>query len=115
MTRRLHAAGVTASWMIVCGDEVVGLCSYKQPPRDGVAEIGYGVAVSCRGRGHATRAVAAVLDHARGDPAVNVVIAATAVANSASQRALERNGFRQTGTGKDPDDGDMIFWRRDLS
>ena len=115
MTRRLHEAGSRGSWMMVCGSEVVGLCSYKQTPNtNGEVEIGYGVAQSCRNRGHATNAVAAMLDYARSDPAVCAVTASTAVANTASQRALERNGFAQTGTGNDPDDGDLIFWRHEL-
>jgi RimJ/RimL family protein N-acetyltransferase len=115
MTRRLHEAGSRGSWMMVCDAEVVGLCSYKQAPdAGGEVEIGYGVAQSCRGRGHATRAVAAMLDYAHHDPTVRAVTASTAVANIASQRALERNGFMSTGTGNDPDDGDLIFWRREL-
>ncbi len=55
-----------------------------------------------------------MLDYARSDPAVRAVTASTAVANIASQRALERNGFVPTGTGNDPDDGDLIFWRLEL-
>ena len=115
MTRRLFEAGGRGSWMIVSDGEVVGLCSYKQPPKEGEVEIGYGVAASRRNRGHATRAVAAMLDFARVDPAVQRVAAATATANIASQRALERNGFHRTGLGHDPDDGELVFWRRDLS
>ena len=78
MTQRLHAAGCHGSWMIVSGNEVVGLCSYKQTPKDGIVEIGYGVAPSRRKRGYATSAVAAILDFARNDPAVSAVTAATA-------------------------------------
>jgi len=114
MTKHLHRAGCFGSWMMVARGEVVGLCGYKQPPKDGVVEIGYGVAATRRCRGHATRAVAAVLDFAKADPTVKSVTAATAVANIASRRALERNGFVQTGTGNDPDDGDLIFWRHEL-
>jgi RimJ/RimL family protein N-acetyltransferase len=115
MTRRLHKGGSRGSWMMLCGNEVVGLCSYKQAPNaQGIVEIGYGVAESHRGRGHATRAVTAMLAYARQDPAVTAVTAATAVENLASQRALERNGFVRTGTGHDPDDGDLVFWRHDL-
>lgn len=44
------------AWLIVEADEVVGIISFKGPPRDGVAEIGYGVAECRRARGHATRA-----------------------------------------------------------
>src|SRR5690348_1780038 len=73
MTQRVHAAGSRGSWMIVSGNEVVGLCGYKQPPKDGTVEIGYGIAASHRGHGHATRAVAAMLDYAAADPAVRSV------------------------------------------
>lgn len=114
MTKRLHATGSRGSWMIVAGNEVVGLCSYKQAPKDGSVEIGYGVAPSCRNRGHATRAVAAMLGHARADPMLTTVTAGTATANIASQRALERNGFERTGLGSDPDDGELILWTRFL-
>ena len=39
---------------------------------------------------------------------------ATAIANIVSQRVLERNSFVRTGTTYDPDDGELIWWRRDL-
>ena len=112
MTKRLEDAGCRGSWLIVAGSEVVGLCGYKQPPsQDGKVEIGYGIAMGRRDRGHASRAVAAMLDHARRDPAISAVVAATAVANVVSQRVLERNGFAQTGTSYDPDDGELIWWQ----
>jgi RimJ/RimL family protein N-acetyltransferase len=115
MTRRLRRDGSRGSWLMLSGGEAVGLCGYKQAPAaDGSVEIGYGVASSRRNRGHATRAVAAILDYARSDPAVRTVTAATAVGNQPSQRALERNGFVQTGTSNDPDDGEMILWKTDL-
>ena len=117
MTRRLHEAGCRGSWIILSGNDLVGLCSYKQPPKDGSVEIGYGVAAAHRGKGHATRAVAAMLEHASNNPAVHRVVASTAAANLASQKALERNGFVRTGTGPgdDPEDGELVFWARDLS
>ena len=52
-------------------------------------------------RGHATRAVAAMLEAARRD-GVRVVLAETIVDNIASQRVLERNGFERFGTRRDP-------------
>ena len=81
-----------------------------------MVEIGYGVAESRRKRGHATRAVAAMLDHARADPTCfGRRRCHDRVANLASQRALERNGFVRTGTSYDPDDGELVFWwRHDL-
>lgn len=115
MTHRLHEAGCRASWLMLYGNEVVGLCSYKQPPKDGAVEIGYGVAASRRRLGHATRAVALMLEHARTDPLVDRVMAGTAAANQPSQRALEKNGFVRSGRGEDAEDGELVFWTRDLS
>jgi RimJ/RimL family protein N-acetyltransferase len=115
MTRRVHAAGSRGSWMIVSGNEVVGLCSYKQAPKDGAVEIGYGIAASRRRRGHASRAVAAMLEYASADPQVRSVIATIAPDNRASSRAVEANGFVQNGTVLDPEDGELLLWRRDLA
>jgi RimJ/RimL family protein N-acetyltransferase len=109
---RLEEAGCRGRWMIVSGAEVVGLVSYKQPPKDGLAEIGYGIAVSRRGLGHATRAVAAVLREAERDPGVQVITAETSRDNAASVRVLEKNGFRRTGSRMDDRDGALICWRK---
>lgn len=115
MTNRLANAGCRGSWLIVADHEVVGLCGYKQPPSaEGKVEIGYGIAMGRRDRGYASRAVEGMLDHARRDPAILAVTAATAVANIVSQRVLERNGFEQTGTSYDPDDGTLIWWQAKL-
>ncbi len=109
----LHAQGYTGGhWMVTADGEVVGLCGFKHVPSPaGEVEIGYGIAASRRRRGHATAAVAALLDAARRDPAVRAVMAQTAVANVASQRALEKNGFARIGTSHDPEDGELIVWR----
>jgi RimJ/RimL family protein N-acetyltransferase len=112
MTSRMRQAGCRGSWLIVAGCEVVGLCSYKQPPSiDGKVEIGYGIAAGRRDRGYASRAVHAMLDHARLDGKISVVVAATAATNIVSQRVLERNGFSRTGVSYDPDDGELIWWQ----
>ncbi len=100
-----------AAWLIVEADEVIGLCSVVTPPvGDGVIDIGYGIAVSWRGRGCATRAVAAVVRWASADPRVLALTADTAIANAPSQRVLERDGFVRIGTRTDPEDGPMIRW-----
>ena len=112
---RLREGGSGATWMIVAGETVVGLIGHKGLPVRGVVEIGYGVAASYRERGHATRAVAAVLSAARTDPAVNVIEATTTFANIASHRVLEKNGFTRAGRRYDPDDGELILWRRSVA
>ncbi len=83
ITMRLHDAGSRASWLVVCNGEVVGLCSYRRPPADRRVEIGYGIALSKRGNGYATSAVAAMVRAAALDPSV--------------QHANRRNGRAKSG------------------
>jgi len=99
-----------AAWMIVEGDEIVGLLSVTQLPGPGEIHIGYGVAPTRQGRGIATRAVADLLAWARQDSRVTRVSAETGVANTASQLTLERNGFAKTGNRIDDEDGPVICW-----
>ena len=107
----LREARCTAAWMMVAAGVIVGLCSYKMPPRPaGDVEIGYGVAASRRRRGHATRAVAAIVAFAAADPQVKILTAETAAANMPSQRVLECNGFVQTGSRVDTEDGPVLTW-----
>jgi RimJ/RimL family protein N-acetyltransferase len=104
-----------SAWLIVEGDEVVGLCSITRPPADGVVDIGYGIAPTRQGSGAATRAVADVVAWASGDGRVRRLTAETAVDNVASQRVLERNDFRRCGERVDPEDGALLCWARDVS
>lgn len=113
-TAKLRDRNVAGSWLIVASGEVVGLCGFKAVPDKGVAEIGYGIAASRRKQGHATRAVAALILQASRDPEIGALRAETAIANIASQRVLERNGFVKSGTRNDPEDGDLIVWSRSL-
>jgi RimJ/RimL family protein N-acetyltransferase len=99
---------------MVAEGEAVGLCSYKAPPdAEGDVEIGYGVAPERRRLGHATRAVSLIVEEAKRDERVRAVRAETALANLASQRVLEANGFVQTGRGMD-DEGQTIVWRLEI-
>jgi RimJ/RimL family protein N-acetyltransferase len=92
--RRLsERQGYAGSWMIVAGNEVVGLCGYHAPPVAGMVEIGYNVAPTRQNRGFATRAVAAIVRFAEEDDAIHTIVAETLAGNIASQRALERNAF----------------------
>ncbi len=115
IVQRLHAQECRSAWMIVSAGEVVGLCSFKAAPSpEGEVEIGYGIAGAHRARGHATRAVAAMLAAAERDPQTQVVIAETAALNTASQRVLEHNGFERTGSRIDTEDGEVIGYRKRL-
>jgi RimJ/RimL family protein N-acetyltransferase len=99
-----------ASWMLIDGREIVGLCSIvKLPASDGI-DIGYGVAATRRSRGFATAGVGCLLDWARTDNRVSVVRAETSIENLPSQRVLERNRFRRIGHRIDEQDGELICW-----
>ena len=112
----LHSAGCRSHWLIVDGAEVVGLCGFKRPPDpSGTAEIGYGVAISRRGKGFATQAVALMLDKAYDIESVLRLTAETAEDNVASQVVLERNGFFRTGRRHDAEDGNLSQWMRAVS
>ncbi|MFC4147953.1 GNAT family N-acetyltransferase [Micromonospora mangrovi] len=73
---------------------VFGDIGFHRPPRDGAAEIGFGLAESARGQGYATEAVTALTRWAFTQPGVRRVIARTTTDNAASRGVLERAGFR---------------------
>ena len=74
---------------------VVGGIGFFGPPLGGEAEIGYGIVPSRQGRGYATEAVQAMLAMAWADSRVRTVAAGTDPGNAASQRVLEKAGFRR--------------------
>ena len=58
------------AWLMTDGEEVVGLCSFtRAADGEGIPYIGYGVAESRRGRGHATRAIRLMVIEVLRDPA----------------------------------------------
>ena len=101
-----------SSWMIVEGGEIVGLLSAVRPPANGELHIGYGIVSSRRRRGLAARAVTELVVWASSDPRLERLTAETAVDNLPSQRVLEVNNFRVTGTREDADDGSLLTWER---
>jgi RimJ/RimL family protein N-acetyltransferase len=103
------STGTASAWLIVEGDEALGLVSLKAPPREGVVEIGYGIAASRRGRGHASAAVGLVLAIARSRGWT--LTAETSPTNPASAKVLERNGFARVGERLDDDEGPLHAWR----
>lgn len=71
----------------------IGGIGFKGAPEDGAVEIGYGLVPSARGRGYATEAAGAMVRLAA-SLGVTTVRADTDADNVASQRVLEKNGFR---------------------
>lgn len=77
---------------------------------NGAIEIGYGFAV--QGRGFASEAVEALVTNLLSSASIVAITANTAVNNVASQRVLEKTGFRKTGTSFNEQDGDLLVWQR---
>ena len=88
-----------ATWgtrLFLAGDPaaLVGWGGYKGPPADGVVELGYEIASGRWGQGLATAATHAMVAEAFADPRVTAVIAHTLAEPNASNRVLEKAGFR---------------------
>ena len=91
--------GWYAAWKIEKKDATsVGDLCFKGLGENGVAEIGYGILEEYQGQGYATEAVQAVCRWAFQHPEVNALEAETAPENAASQRVLEKCGFRPNGS-----------------
>lgn len=87
-----------AMWMIEKKDGTrIGDLCFKglEPGRN--PEIGYGILEAFQGRGYATEAVRLALQWAFRHPEVQAVEAETEPGNAASQRVLEKCGFRPLG------------------
>jgi RimJ/RimL family protein N-acetyltransferase len=114
LARDLRAAQGWGTFLALLDGEVVASLAVKRPVEDGVAEIGYGVAPSRRGKGIGTAAVG-LLCEALAERGVRVVTAETAVENAASIRVMEKAGFRRVGAREDEADGALILWERALA
>lgn len=100
-----------ANWLMIVGDEVVGLIGVKDYALDGCsAEIGYGTAASRRGLGYARQAVGLLADELA-QHGIAEIRAETSVDNPASQRVLAGSGFEEIGRRVDDEDGPLICWR----
>ena len=87
-----------AVWFIQLksGERIGDLC-FKGVSAEGSTEIGYGILPEFWGRGYATEAVDAVVRWALDQPGIKSVEAETDAENIASQRVLEKIGFKATG------------------
>jgi RimJ/RimL family protein N-acetyltransferase len=106
-----------ASWgtrLFVAGEppELVGWGGFKGPPDNGVVELGYEIAEPRRERGLATAAVRAMLAEAFADAGVREVIAHTLPERNASNRVLEKAGFRWD---REVCEGGDTVWRFSLA
>jgi RimJ/RimL family protein N-acetyltransferase len=84
-----------ACFLVTLDDVPIGACGID--PRQDGPEIGYWLGVQYWGRGVATEAVRALIDHAFGDLQHETLHAGARVSNPASRRVLEKCGFQWTG------------------
>jgi len=78
--------------------QVIGSCGFTQMDRH-PPEIGYWLGAKFWGKGYATEAARAVIDHAFTDLDCDALHSAARVTNPASRRVLEKCGFQWTGAG----------------
>ena len=87
-----------AIWMIELKDGThIGEICFKGITKEGITEIGYGIAEDYQGCGYATEAVSALTDWALLQPCINYVMAETEESNIASKNVLNKAGFIPTG------------------
>jgi RimJ/RimL family protein N-acetyltransferase len=84
-----------ACFVIMLECAPIGVCSIDL--REDGPEVGYWLGVPYWGRGFATEAVRALIDHAFGDLEHETLISGARVNNPASRRVLEKCGFQWTG------------------
>jgi RimJ/RimL family protein N-acetyltransferase len=86
-------------FLITLADETVaGACGIGKLDDDS-PEIGYWLGVPHWGKGYATEALRALIDHAFGELDYEALQAGARVTNPASRRVLEKCGFQWTGVG----------------
>jgi putative acetyltransferase len=89
---------------------IVGGCGFKDAPFNGIVEIGYAVAISCRNQGIATEAITALLKYAFASDEVNQVLAQINPDNIASAKVAEKAGFVRAGNIVDDEGEVLVQW-----
>lgn len=106
--------GATAPWigyLVEDGDKrIVGACSFKGPPVDGMVEIAYFTFPGFEGHGWGGDMATALVDMALGEETVSTITAHTAPEDNPSTKILNRLGFEHVRTLEDPEDGTIWQW-----
>jgi RimJ/RimL family protein N-acetyltransferase len=79
------------------GSEIVGICSFKDMPEDGMVEIAYFTFPGYEGRGWGGAMAAAIVDIAWQTGAVDTIFAHTEPEENAAVRILKKLGFTLVG------------------
>jgi RimJ/RimL family protein N-acetyltransferase len=95
--RHVSGSETDTAFVITLADETpIGGCGLKRD-RGKAPEIGYWLGVPYWGKGYATEAARALIDHAFGDLGLDLLEADARVSNPASRRVLEKCGFQWSG------------------
>ena len=117
---RMRASKVADSWAhafrVVHRDtgSVVGSCSFKGPPVNGVVEIAYGINPDGQGEGYATEVAQALVDYASSCDEVRLIRAHTLPDAGASKRVLTKCGFQYVDETLDPEDGTVSRFEKSV-
>jgi len=98
-------------WMFVLKDEnaIIGSAGFKgKPDISGSVEIGYGISEAYRSQGYTTEAVASICNWALMQDGINSIIAETDKNHIASQKVLQKNGFKLI-----KENDNILSWRLD--
>lgn len=106
--------GFEAPWigyLARCGDDYVGSCAFKAPPRGGAVEIAFQTFPEFARRGHAGAMAAALCNIVANSGLALDVLATTPPEEHTSGRVLRRLGFTLQGPMQHPDDGPVWRWQ----
>lgn len=92
---------------------IAGSVIFHGAPKDGVAEVGYGVEESMQGQGVATEATSACVTWALSQASCRLVRATTPPWHVASIRVLEKSGFVRVGLEEHESLGEIAVYERD--
>jgi RimJ/RimL family protein N-acetyltransferase len=98
ITEANQAGGETVFVVTLRNGGMIGACGMITPAGQS-PEIGYWLGAKFWGKGYATEAVRALIDHAFTDLECDALQSAARVTNPASRRVLEKCGFQWTGAG----------------
>jgi len=79
-------------------NKMVGdLCIVGEPNKEGEIEIGYGIYDEFQKKGYMTEVVGGMIEWAKTQPKIKVIVASTDKTNTASFKVLEKNNFIKIG------------------
>jgi ribosomal-protein-alanine N-acetyltransferase len=89
---------------------LIGICSFKDDPSDGMIEIAYFTFPEFEEQGWGGRMASALIEIAWAEPEMDTIFAHTEQEENASVRILRRLGFTLVGPVEFPEDGPVWEW-----